>query len=141
MASSRKRLLGAGIVITVSAGVAWLGLEALGRGLCGNEILVDVPSPARDHKAVVFQRNCGATTGFSTQVSVLPFHKRLPAESGNVFVADTDHGRAEPGPGRGPAVEVTWLNAQELLVLHDAAARVFRAENTRGTVRVVYRTQ
>ncbi len=39
-------------------------------GACGNEILKEVRSPTGKMKGVVFQRDCGATTGFSTQVSV-----------------------------------------------------------------------
>jgi len=33
--------------------------------MCGNEIYSVVVSPNKKHKAVLFQRDCGATTGFS----------------------------------------------------------------------------
>jgi hypothetical protein len=38
-------------------------------------------------KAVTFRRDCGATTKYSVQVSILPAKKPLPNEGGNVFVA------------------------------------------------------
>jgi hypothetical protein len=34
----------------------------------------------RNAEVVVFERDCGATTGFSTQVSILPGTTRLPEE-------------------------------------------------------------
>src|SRR6266550_3254126 len=74
-------------------------------GDCGNELLKEVASPNGRMKAVVFQRDCGATTGFSTQVSVFRRDQRLPNEGGNLFAADTNHGAAPSGQGGGPVVE------------------------------------
>ncbi len=141
MGTLRRLFLGAGVVLALFVGLAWLGLEVLGRGMCGNEILTEVPSLDGRYKAVVFQRDCGATTGFSTQVSLLPQRKKLPNDGGNLFVADTDHGRAPSGPGGGPAVQVQWVNDQHLLLIHHPAARVFRAEQRRGGIHVEYRTE
>ena len=39
---------------------------------CGNEILSEMRSPDGRLKFIVFQRDCGATTAFSTQVSIIP---------------------------------------------------------------------
>ena len=63
-------------------------------GACRNEILGSHYSPTKQLKAVVFQRDCGATTGFSIQISIMPANIALPNEGGNVFVADTDHGKS-----------------------------------------------
>jgi hypothetical protein len=57
--------------------------------MCGNEISQSVTSPSGSLKAVVFSRDCGATTGFSTQVSMLPETKSLPNEAGNVLVLNS----------------------------------------------------
>ena len=95
---------------------------------CGNEQLNEVPSPDRTRRAVVFQRECGATAPFSTQVSILPAGATLPDSSGNVFVADTDHGRAEAGPGGGPGVSVRWIAGDTLEVRYDPRARIFVQE-------------
>src|SRR5688572_11020252 len=86
--------------------LAGLALWRIASGMCRNEVLAELPAPDNRNRAVVFQRDCGATTGFSTQVSVLRGSRRLPNEGGNVFVADSDHGQAPAGPGSGPAVEV-----------------------------------
>jgi hypothetical protein len=68
----QKILLAA--ILTLISGVGalgWLVISAL-EDLCGNDPISETPSPNGQMKVVVFQRDCGATTGFSTQVSVLP---------------------------------------------------------------------
>ena len=105
---------------------------------CGNELLGEARSPDGRLKAIVFQRDCGATTGFSTQISVLPIGEKLPNEVGNVFVADSNHGVAPSGRGGGPIVEVRWLNEGELLIRHDSRARVFQSEQSLGKVKIHY---
>jgi hypothetical protein len=84
-------------------------------------------SPDGRRHAVVFTRDCGATTGFSTHVSILPA-RRGPSGTGNVFVADADHGRAPEGPGGGPAVHVQWLDRRTLEVRYDGRARIFKRD-------------
>lgn len=56
---------------------------------CENVPSQTITSPAGALKAVVFSRNCGATTGFNTQVSVLRTNDVLPDEGGNTFVSST----------------------------------------------------
>ena len=110
--------------------------------MCANEVLADVPSPDGRKHAIVFERDCGATTDFSKQVSILPVGRAV-SDNGNVFVADADHGRAPHGPGGGPRVAVRWLDGRTLEVRHDWRARVFMHERERdGTVvRVVRDSQ
>lgn len=57
-------------------------------GLCGNEVTQTVASPSSAFKAVVFSRNCGATTGINTQVSVLRENEQLSNEGANTFIAN-----------------------------------------------------
>jgi hypothetical protein len=109
-------------------------------GDCGNELLKERPSPDGKMKAIVFQRDCGATTGFSTQVSVISKDEKLSGEGGNVFAADTNHGEAPSGQGGGPAVEVSWLNENQLLIKHDKRARVLQHPQSPGGVTVLYAT-
>jgi hypothetical protein len=106
------------------------------RDLCVNQVLTDVAAPNHRTRAVVFERNCGATTDFSTQVSLLRGSRQLSNDGGNVFIADSDHGQAPAGPGGGPAVEVRWIDAAHLEVRHDRRARVFRADSLVHGVRI-----
>jgi hypothetical protein len=92
---------------------------------CANRVLRDIPSPDERRHAVLFERDCGATTDFSTQVSILT-RGRAESGGGNVFVADTDHGKAPSGPSGGPIVSVRWLDARTVEIRYDPRARVFK---------------
>lgn len=84
------------LIVTAIAGVVYILpfiwfflLIALGPDLCANQIYQEVYSADRTLKAVVFQRDCGATTGFSTQVSVLPAGETLGNDvAGNLYIAN-----------------------------------------------------
>ncbi len=102
---------------------------------CGNRVVREVAAPGGAHRAVLFERNCGATTGFSTQVSVLARGEALEG-SGNAFIADTDHGRAPAAHGAGPWVELRWIGPGRLLVTHDATARVLVRKREVAGVRI-----
>lgn len=118
------------MVIAVAAiyGLVMLGgVYFLFPTACINEPLQEIPSPDGLRRIIVFQRDCGATTGFSTQTSLLSAGQSLDDESGNLFVADTNHGAAPSGPGGGPAVEVVWLDSTHLRLTHHPQARIFLA--------------
>jgi hypothetical protein len=127
----------AGVCALVLAGMAALFSSAFD-DMCGNEILADIPSPNGALRAVVFERDCGATTDFSTQVTILPVDAKLPDEGGSVFVADTNHGAAPSGEGGGPEVKVQWRSASQLSIAHHTEARVFLARQRVEKVDVSY---
>lgn len=74
-------------------------------------------------------KECGATTDYTSQVSVVssawPFH-----DVGNAFVADAYDGEAKRGEWRGPWAEVAWVSPRRLLITYDGRSRVF-TRNTR----------
>lgn len=96
--------------------------------MCGNTVIREVLSPEKGHKAVIFQRNCGATTGYSTQVSVLPARKILPNEGGNIFVVDEGDGD----------ITVHWINLTQLKIIYDHRARIFNKQTQYYLVSIVY---
>jgi hypothetical protein len=116
---------------------------------CGNRILAETPSPDGRFKVVMFERDCGATTGFSTQVSIIPSGERLvtaptmfrSTQRGNVFVADTNHGQAPSGPGGGPVVQVAWIGPTSLRITHDKRARVFSEARSVNGVAVEFKAE
>ncbi|GEM_PF-1014153 len=105
---------------------------------CANELLNTYRSPNGAFKVVVFARNCGATSGFSTQAAVLDGDQDWGNESGNLWIADGNHGAAPSGPGGGPEVRVRWLSGQVLELSHHPKARIFKAEADWGGVHIVY---
>lgn len=111
---------------------------------CGNDVLARVPSPNGSHQAVVFERDCGATTGFSTQVSIVESDETFlqqpstwrATEQGNVLIIDDDHGAAPQGPGGGPKVDVAWSGEAQLVLTYHPRARVSRAVERIDDIRV-----
>jgi hypothetical protein len=65
-----------------------LSMVSSGCGLCENKTSQTVISPSGKLKAVVFNRSCGATTAFNTQVSIIPATGSLADEGGNTLVLD-----------------------------------------------------
>lgn len=114
------------------------GLYMLGDSMCGNDIIAESLSPDKALKAVVFRRDCGATTDFSTQVSILAIEEQLENESGNVFTADADHGAAPMYEKGGPVVTVQWIERDKLTVFRSPSARVFRSVDKRASVHITY---
>ncbi len=126
-----------GAVMALFATVA-VGLYFyIGSG-CRNEVIAEAASPDHHFKAVVFQRDCGATTGFSTQVSVVKASAGFGNSAGNVFTSDTNRGSAPSGQGGGPEVKIRWRSPGLLVVSYHSAARVFKAEQEVGSVKVKY---
>jgi hypothetical protein len=104
---------------------------------CDNAVLSDLPSADGRRHAVVCSRSCGATTGFSTQVSIVSNVRSLEG-SGNVFVADADHEKAPGGSGGGPVVAARWLDARTLQIRYDDGARVFQRSARHDDIDVRY---
>lgn len=89
------------------------GCSHLFGDLCGNRILSETYSPNKQFKAVVFSRDCGATTNFSTHVSIMNSWEKLDnGNTGNVFVTDS-------------AANVKWDNDGSLSIEHGSPCRIF----------------
>ncbi|MBK9705879.1 MAG: hypothetical protein IPO77_02385 [Acidobacteria bacterium] len=131
-----KRLITAGLIglLLQNWGCSFLDLS----GGCGNEIIKEIIAPDQKYKVIIFQRDCGATTGYSTQISFMPANEKLPNKEGNIFSCDSDHGKAPAGPGGGPPVEVKWKEGNILEIIHDTDARIFFAANERSGVKIEY---
>jgi hypothetical protein len=137
----RKVVAWIAIPVVAVGVVAWVGVSSFSSDkLCGNDKLAELPSPDGAFKAVVFERDCGATSGFSTQVSVLRREAVLGNTGGNVFVEDSDHGRAPTGSGGGPEAKVVWIGNREMRIDHHVKARVFVARALVDGVAVTYST-
>ncbi len=112
-------------MLSVVVTLAIIGLfTRASRDLCANEVYAEVLSPDKTHRAVVFQRDCGATTGFSTHISVLGLGEELANESGNVFIAD--------GQPAKEAAEFRWLTNNELRIRRILDGSEYKAEQIAG---------
>ncbi|MGQ0742066.1 MAG: hypothetical protein ACT4OG_07200 [Alphaproteobacteria bacterium] len=126
------------ILIGLSVTLAVAGVLAFGFSkMCGTELVKSVASPDNKLKAVMFERDCGATTDFSTQVSILEADDEVPNSPGNTFIAEgaRDLPRAAWG---GPWAEISWRAANSLEVKYDRNATVFKRNETVGSVTIIY---
>jgi hypothetical protein len=104
---------------------------------CGNDLLAQHLSPDMKRKVVVFTRNCGGTTPFSTHASIMDADDELPKDVGNVFGAATGAGRAPAGPGGGPELRAKWVDDRHVVLSHHASVVVFKSESQHDGVTVV----
>jgi hypothetical protein len=104
---------------------------------CAKTLISRAEAPDRMHSAVMFQRDCGATSGFSTQISVVEYGEEPPS-SGNTFRADDDHGAAAAGEWGGPWAAITWLAPDHLLIRYATKSRLFEQDRQVSGVRISY---
>src|SRR5688572_7558431 len=96
--------------------------------MCGNTIVQEVSSPDKNLRAVIFVRDCGATTGFSAQLSILEQSENLENESGNVLITDDNERKAPVAEHGGVVIIVEWKSTKELVVYLDERAQTFKKE-------------
>ncbi len=107
--------------------------------VCRNNVVQRLSAPYGRHQAIMFQRDCGATTGFSTQISVIDRGERATG-SGNAYRADADHGAAAVGHWGGPWAEVRWLAPDHLVVRYAENSRIFEQDDRVSGIRISYRS-
>jgi hypothetical protein len=125
-------------LIVVPVVVIAFGFWLFTPNLCANSVFSESVAPGGRFKVVVFGRDCGATTGFSTQVSILRTSRSLANEGGNVFVADCGHGNPGACPGGVPTVRAIWVSDHQLRIEHHPYVRVFKSEPLKDDTKVEY---
>ena len=121
--------------------LAWIGVPIIFLGLaagglvwaarafdpCSYELIEEQAAPEGQWNAVLYTRNCGATTQMSSNVSLLP-PGDAPKGAGNVFTAyATD-------------VALAWEADTHpvMIIRHDPAVEVFRSETEHEGIAVRY---
>jgi len=94
---------------------------------CANEPLQTSFSPDGKLKVILFRRDCGATTKYSTHVSILPASAELPNEGGNVSVQE----------GETPT-NVRWTSDRHLNISSTRASGVFLRLTNHHGVAITY---
>jgi len=110
-------------LIVLAACAILSGCEAT----CGNESIASISSPDGKSKAVVFNRNCGATTGFNTQVSIVKASDSLPNEGGNLLILE----------GTVP-LTIHWVNENQVFIAGVGKAKAIKREKSAFGVTVTY---
>jgi hypothetical protein len=126
------RIVGIGLVAGVAlGGLAYAALQSITSlaGDCDDVILNEVRSPDLHWKAVSYERNCGATTGYVTHVNVL---------SSAVDFGGQDEGRVLTIEGK-CAVDVRW-RGRTLVLRYASTCEVFRRVAQWKSVNVEFET-
>ena len=104
--------------------------------LCANTVQSEIVSPNGFNKAVVFERDCGATTDFVTQVSVLKLKDTLENEGGNVFSASLENKKINNNQDE--IVNVRWLNDRLLEIEYDEQAKLINKNIKINNIEIKY---
>jgi len=100
-------------------------LDFLFADMCGNDIKQKGPSPSGENVAYIFERSCGATTGFSPQLSILNKDDDLQNKSGNTFRSDKDF-------------SIEWLNEKNLKVIYDKSSETYEMDKKVNGIKIEY---
>lgn len=114
------------------------GLSACSLGTdCDDQVTISKASPDGRHIARLFVRNCGATSGYVTQLAIGDRSAPL-SRSTVVFIADDSHGEALTD---GPAIwtDMHWNSSTELFLAYAERATVFKKLDRAGSARIRYR--
>ena len=84
---------------------------------CENETYARYPSPSGEKVAVAFERSCGATVGFNSQLSIVSASEKDFSETGNAVVLQ---GRR--------TIQLEWVSETELAVTLRRGERIYRSE-------------
>lgn len=106
------------LVLLACAGAAWSVLRAFD-DVCASRVVEEIRSPDGLRRALLFTRDCGATTSVSVHVSVIPFNHVLENEGGNLFIATVEGT---------PMAQARWLDNRTIEISHHHLARVYRAQ-------------
>jgi len=108
--------------------ITTLSLSSCDTIFCNNTIKREIISPNSRLKAVVFERDCGATTSGSIQISILDKNEQLSPGGGNIFIVKYY-----------PKIDVTWENNNHLLIQYPEYYNPVKEVSTFEDVSVVYR--
>jgi hypothetical protein len=96
--------------------------------MCGNRVAKSIASPSGSFVAVLFERDCGATTRVSSQVSVFSAKRELSNEAGNTFISDA--------PVR--AVALLWQSDTSLRITYPRNSHAFKQQQSVEGVTIRY---
>lgn len=103
---------------------------ALGNLMCGSDVFQEVYSPNREYKALVYEYNCGATTGFSTQIALLESDATLHNRTKSVFGAN--------GYPDWFNIKLTWEDDTHLVIEHNGKPIPYTAETAYRDISIRY---
>ena len=90
-----------------------------------NEVIFETVSPNGKNRAVVFNRNLGATAGHNYQLSILRWNERFRNRAGNAFISYSQ-------------INVEWRNDEILVVEILENKEIFKQINEVSGISILY---
>lgn len=118
-----------GIIISVIYSISNL-IEA------ENTIISKIENSNKKYTVYIFERNAGATTDYSTQITILRSNKKFRNSPGNIFIAD--RGQAELSDFGIINIDVIWEDQNTLIIKYDKKARIFIRKDTFENIQIKY---
>lgn len=115
------------VIVAIILWVAFAYIVSTTFAGCENTIIQTVESLNKKHKAVLFERSCGATTGFSSQVSILRIDEDLGNNGGNIY-------RAKGYPNN---IALKWTS-KNMLFVGGASFDAFKKRYQYNEIDIVY---
>lgn len=129
-----KRALKAVVIVLVAATFLYIMFVSslliyIWYDLCAVDIIATRVSPNGRMTAVIFQKDCGATTAYSTQVALIPAGKRFSAENYPIFLVIS--GTYPP--------DLKWVSDLEIEVHIPVSERIYKNERRVNDLNIIYR--
>ena len=100
-----------------------------------NILIKEILSPVGENKVVIFQRDAGATTGFSIQVSVLKSNKNLKnSDKGNIFVIAGNKTDFESGK----LFDISWNDENTVEITLLSERKIYKQETELKNLTIQY---
>lgn len=131
----RKKIISSFIIflaiIIGGIGIASYAVYDFFDSMCANEVFETNKSPDSKYNIILFQRDCGATTGFSTQISIIPMNKKLTNNGGNIFSTD--------GHPNENMIDINWLSPTKVVISNiPPQKRIYKKEKVFDNIEIVY---
>jgi hypothetical protein len=133
-----KKLFYGLLIVVAIPGTVYTCMDMFWGDMCGNQIVEEVQSPNNKFKAVIFTRDCGATTGYSTQLSILEMTDQLENETGNTFILSDNVGDGLSFANGGARIGVIWTGDSALTVYFDNRTDFTSQETEIQDIKITY---
>ena len=125
------------IVVGIFIGILFLMFQP--NEMCGNHLIESKFSPNKQYKVLIFSRDCGATTGFSTHISIVDADESLGKnDTGNMFIADYNHGKAKMN-GEIINLNIRWLDDEKIILEYDKNAEIYKNNDAEKGIDIIYK--
>lgn len=99
--------------------------------MSSNDIVKSIDSPNGEYRAIAFIRDCGATTDFSPQVTLLKKGHKFRNVPGNIFIGN--HSKF---------IDISWKDDSTLIITYDCDKKdIFKQEKNKYGVHIIYNHQ